>query len=138
MACSFEHEGVFSRSLSRITVVKDDKIGFDYPITCRFCETCDAINACPVNALSREGNGSIKIDYTRCTRCGICVSACPYNAIKLAPDKGPIICDLCGGNPACVKRCPTNALAFVDAVDMTLEEAKEQYLIILRRLGAHV
>jgi Fe-S-cluster-containing hydrogenase component 2 len=27
----------------------------------------------------------------------------------------PLICDLCNGDPACVKRCPTEALRFEEA-----------------------
>jgi Fe-S-cluster-containing hydrogenase component 2 len=34
----------------------------------------------------------------------------------LHPETGLVlICDLCGGDPACVKRCATTAIAYVDA-----------------------
>ena len=31
------------------------------------------------------------------------------------PDEGyPMLCDLCGGDPACVRACPTSALTFIE------------------------
>jgi Fe-S-cluster-containing dehydrogenase component len=43
------------------------------------------------------------------------VTACNYDAIKLDASSRPLICDLCGGEPECVKRCPTNALRFEES-----------------------
>jgi len=112
MWCSFTHEGVFSTSLSRITVVKDDLTGMDYPIICRFCNPSPYVEACPTNALRRGESGVIVVDESRCTGCGSCVRTCPYGAVKMHSLKAkPLICDLCGSDPVCFKKCPTNALA---------------------------
>jgi ferredoxin len=36
--------------------------------------------------------------------------------VVLHPETGlPLICDLCDGDPACVKRCPTGAISYGDA-----------------------
>jgi NAD-dependent dihydropyrimidine dehydrogenase PreA subunit len=35
--------------------------------------------------------------------------------VKLDKETRPIICDLCGGDPACVIRCPTQAITFVES-----------------------
>ncbi len=138
MACSFKHEGVFSPALSRITVVREDDIGFDYPVVCRFCESCDALEACPTGAMRRV-DGVVKVDIDKCVACGACVTACRYGAVKARPGGGqPIVCDLCGGDPVCVKRCPTRALAYSEGEDMSLPEAREYFIGFMRRLGANV
>ena len=53
-----------------------------------------------------------------CTACGDCLEACPYGAIFLGQgDRVARKCDLCGERlkyglePACVRVCPTRALA---------------------------
>ena len=113
MVCSFHHEGRFSPSLSRITVLKEDKYGFDYPVFCHQCDTCPPVKACPTGALSRTSLVTVRVNEEYCTGCGSCVDVCPLNAIKIYSSK-PIVCDLCGGNPVCIDRCPTKALSYED------------------------
>lgn len=112
--CSFRHEGVFSPFLSRITIVKNDVLGMDYPVLCRFCEPAPCIRSCPTGALRKNKLGAVEVDESKCVRCGECVKACPYGAVKQHPrTKVPLACDLCGGNPVCVNKCPTGALRVV-------------------------
>jgi len=57
-----------------------------------------------------------KIDAEKCTGCGQCVHVCPYGVATIDPaSKKASICDLCGGEPECVKICPENALIYVDS-----------------------
>ncbi|MFQ6053443.1 MAG: 4Fe-4S dicluster domain-containing protein [Candidatus Bathyarchaeia archaeon] len=114
MVCSLRHEARFSPSLSRVTVIKEDRYGFDYPVFCHQCDPCPSIAACPAGALTRIGDGTVHVDGESCTGCGACVEACTFDAVKLDGCSKPLICDLCGGDPACVERCPTEALSFVD------------------------
>lgn len=37
--------------------------------------------ACPVNALSRDEQNKVTIDFNKCIYCGKCVSSCPFGAI---------------------------------------------------------
>ena len=47
------------------------------PIPCNIC-----VDACPYKAISMDGiNGLPRIDWSRCTGCGVCVSLCPGLAI---------------------------------------------------------
>lgn|GEM_PF-107717 len=149
--CSYKHEGVFSPSFSRIIVVKDDRIGLDYPIVCRMCDPAPCIEACPNDALTRGEDGIIRVVDAKCNGCGSCVEACPYGAIRLSPRlRRPLICDLCGGDePICVKKCPTNALRLYPLAEEDLSEnekafdkayryALEEHKRLMRRWGLHV
>lgn len=52
---------------------------------------------------------AIKINVDQCIGCGVCISACPYNAIEMKNDKAYITdsCTICG---ACLEACPTEAI----------------------------
>ncbi len=53
-----------------------------------------------------------KLDMSKCTKCGICVEACPMGSIKKeAPGIVDGICIKCCG---CEKKCPEGALYFDD------------------------
>jgi Fe-S-cluster-containing dehydrogenase component len=48
----------------------------------------------------------VLVDRERCTGCGVCVERCPGSIPFLHPKDGKaVICDLCGGDPECVKVC---------------------------------
>lgn len=115
MICSFKHEGKFSPTLSRIRVIKEDKHGFDYPILCRQCDPCAAVAACPVGALTKTALGITQLNKDACVGCTSCKDACSFGALELDEISRPLICDLCGGEPICVRRCPTNAITFVES-----------------------
>jgi len=151
MWCSFVHEGVFSSSFSRITIVKDDRIGLDYPIVCEFCEPAPCVKACPTGALIKGNHGIIIVNEEKCISCGNCVKACPYGAIKLHPIKlKPLICDLCEGRePVCVSKCPTNAIRIypIEEIDLSINEevfdqayahALKRHKELMKRWGIHV
>ncbi len=117
MVCSFHHTKRFSPESSRVTVIKDDRLGLDYPLMCRQCSDCPPMEACPTRAISRE-EGVIKVDRQTCIGCGLCVEKCRFESIKLHEGKA-LICDLCGGEPQCVARCPTGALSYADSPEFS-------------------
>ncbi len=47
---------------------------------CLRCETC--IEMCPEEAISRDEERGVRIDYSLCTGCGICTYTCPGKALK--------------------------------------------------------
>jgi len=73
--------------------------------------------SCPANAIKRDPKtGAIIVQEEKCVGCGNCIHVCPYGAAFLDPvTKKAIICDLCGGDPACVRACPVDALKYLDA-----------------------
>lgn len=107
LTCSFAKEGFFSFSRSRIRILRDQEFADFRPRVCVQCAEAHCISACPVGALSRDGaTGAIVLDERACIGCRKCVEACPYGGVAFDEEREkPLICDLCGGEPACVEVC---------------------------------
>lgn len=137
-ACSFQQTGDFGRMDSRIRVNFYPETVTCIPMTCMHCTDGWCMEVCPANAISRdEETGIVAIDEDRCAGCKMCMLACPlgsihFNTVKLVSEK----CDLCGGDPECVKHCISGALQFVE--DETLFESKREALdgMLQRMLAA--
>lgn len=117
IACSFLHEGKVWPEASRIRVFMLLP-GVEIPHFCVQCEDYPCVEACPVKALSiSDETGAVIVNNEACVGCGNCIKACPGAVPHMHPEKGVIlICDLCGGDPKCVKVCREggwNALAIV-------------------------
>jgi ferredoxin len=88
------------------------------------CYQCGAeakcAEACPVSAMTVDTSkklNTITTDLSKCTRtaqnseCTACLDACPGLVVNFHPTtKAPLICDLCGGDPECIKVCPSQTL----------------------------
>jgi len=107
LACSFKHFKYFDLSKSRISVSRDDEFARFNPTVCILCEDKYCVESCPVGALSvHPEKGYILLDDEKCVSCKVCVSSCPYDGVKWDEDEGkPLFCDMCGGDPECVKHC---------------------------------
>ena len=108
--CSFFHSGKIGRSGARIKVVKLEDIGIDYPVVCQHCQE-RYCTKCPENAIEVGPLGQVIASATLCTACGTCEIMCPIGAIELF-EEVPYVCDLCGGDPRCVKACTMDAIHF--------------------------
>ena len=81
-----------------------------------------------------------KVDKTRCGRCGICPTVCPYQAITM-PAEGPVRIDetLCQSCGLCISSCPTRALDNpnfgFDLVDAQVKAALEDSRGATRIIG---
>ncbi len=117
VACVAQHEGRFGAAVARIRVTKIERLGLDCPHVCRLCRRAPCAAACPTGALYKDDvTGAILLHPDDCIGCSACVDACPFGMAALHPETGlALICDLCGGAPACVKRCATGAIAYDDA-----------------------
>jgi len=118
IACVAHHEGQFGVATARIRVTKIERRGIDYPHVCRMCRRAPCLAACPTDALYRDAStGAILLRSADCIGCADCVDACPFGMASLHPQTGlALICDLCGGDPACVKRCATGAILYEERV----------------------
>jgi Fe-S-cluster-containing hydrogenase component 2 len=107
-------------------VVKVEDLGIDYPVICRQCVERYCLR-CPESVFEVGPLGQIIASPTLCVACGTCETLCPIGAIELYDDI-PYVCDLCGGDPRCVKECNVGAIEFVpDQKDsVSLERFKKQ------------
>jgi Fe-S-cluster-containing dehydrogenase component len=55
------------------------------PMNCMHCEVPSCKKACDIvgaNAITKNEDGIVLIDYDKCIGCRYCISACPYGAIN--------------------------------------------------------
>jgi len=107
LVCSFMHTDASSYHGSRIRIESDEARGRHTPVLCRFCDDPECINACPVQALSKEDKtGAIQVDRSLCNGCQSCLQSCPHGGLFFDAENGkPFTCDLCQGDPECLKVC---------------------------------
>ncbi len=116
LACSYDNEGVFNISKSRIKVFKFEDEGRFVPYTCTQCDEAWCMRACPVDAISVDATGAKVVSDALCVGCKVCTIACPFGTINYNAATGKVIkCDLCEGDPECAKACPTDAITYIDA-----------------------
>ena len=53
---------------------------------------------------------AVQIDGEKCTGCGLCVDACPVEAISLENDKAKVDAGKCVDCGQCVEECPNEAI----------------------------
>jgi Fe-S-cluster-containing hydrogenase component 2 len=116
LVCSVKHYGVSNPSLSRIQVVKWEHIGVYVPMSCQQCEDAPCLEVCPRDAIFRdEGLDSVEINHDLCIGCRMCVAACPFGAMRWHAGRERVFkCNLCGGDPQCVRFCYTKAVDYQD------------------------
>lgn len=115
LACAAAHSRLKSimgaikeNKISRIRIKKvSGKIKLEQ---CMLCKNPKCMDSCPTKSLSKDKNGTVKVNYLTCTGCGLCKEACPFGAIVLEPF--PTLCDRCAeaAEPLCARACPTKAL----------------------------
>jgi len=92
---------------------------------CFHCEEPACMEVCPVGAISKLADGTVKLDSTKCVGCKYCVAACPFGVPKYRDNFGVSNkCTLCddrvaqGREPACVQTCPAAAIFYGSQTDM--------------------
>jgi len=101
-------------------IIQEIMMGFikREPANCSGCLSCEmacslyhfgysCVTACPVDALSVDPElGCIRLNEELCIGCRACQRACAYNGVMWDDDTAqPLICDLCDGDPECLKPC---------------------------------
>ncbi len=110
VTCSFLHSGKVGRKGSRIKVAKIEDRGIDVPVVCQQCRE-RYCKRCPESAIGVGQMGEIVVSRSLCTACGVCETRCPIGAIEIF-DEVAHVCDLCGGDPECVRECNLGAIVF--------------------------
>ena len=114
VACSLANHGEINPAKSRIRINMFHEDFFFYPSVCNQCEDAWCVNICPNSALHKEpSTGAVVVDASRCVGCRMCIQACPFGTMGYDEEQGIAEkCDLCGGDPECVKHCFYGALEF--------------------------
>lgn len=99
------------------------------PYQCRHCEDPPCVPVCPSEALKKDDGALVVLDLEACTGAGKCVKRCPFLGVVMDPDgEHAVKCDLCverlerGEMPACATACPTGAITYKSADELTDEE----------------
>ena len=118
-ACAFKQKQDFDRRDSNIRVNFYPEEKFCFPLTCVHCSEPWCLEVCPAGAISRNPEtNAVTIDANKCAGCKMCILACPFGNIHF--DTVAMVshkCDLCGGEPNCVKFCISGALQFEDEAE---------------------
>lgn len=127
IVCSVFHDGVSNPSRSRINIIKWEAEGLYIPMSCQQCEDAPCMTICPVKAISCDQElDYVKIDYDVCIGCRSCVAVCPFGAMGFnVIDKKVFKCDLCEGDPQCVRFCDVKAVEYVDANQINILKKRE-------------
>lgn len=119
LRCSFKHHQECNPAKARMKVVKLDRMGLAVPLFCLNCEEAFCREICPTKAIQREKKtGALVIQEEKCVGCRACLMVCPFSGLEVLPDRKVVKCDLCGGDPYCVKYCETGALKYMEISDI--------------------
>jgi carbon-monoxide dehydrogenase iron sulfur subunit len=140
LACSYMQTGTFQPAKSVIRVTPYELHTSYAPYTCFQCAEAWCLTACPVEAITIAASTGAKVVLDeKCVGCKLCTIACPYGTIFYNPDTHKAFkCNLCGGDPACAKACPTEAIEWVEdtARDWLGDFAAERGRIHVMAAGA--
>lgn len=119
LMCSFKHIGEFNPVKSRIHKHVFWKQAIAIPVVCYQCEEPWCARICPAGAITvgkdeTSGARLIEVSEQKCVGCKMCMLACPYGCIVVSDSGYAEKCDLCDGDPECVKWCVTKAIRFVE------------------------
>ena len=144
LACSAYHEGAYRPSVARLFSDCNPTTAEIKGRTClqTGCSKCQ--EACPEDAIEtreitvkpsgdfagKEKVGDevkgyvLVVNEDKCTNCGDCYDVCPYDVINEHPDRQKAFkCDLCDGDPQCIKFCQN---PFVLAVDLKVDKMDKE------------
>ena len=118
-ACVKAHPTSVASGKSRIKITKESE---KYKaVMCLHCETCPPSEVCPSALLEFHNEGDYwTLDEHRCFACMACIPRCPYDGVFFTGSFGAetaYTCDMCAGDPECIKACPKGAL--------TLDKSRE-------------
>ena len=112
MVCSLATTGAIAPTKSRIRVYVFAEEFKHIPLTCFQCADAPCVKVCPAGALL-QGDGLVRFVKSACIGCRMCMLACPFGVIAFDSEERVIAkCDICDGDPECVRFCACGALTF--------------------------
>lgn len=148
MACAVKNTQMFDLAQSRIRIINFGREFFQFPMLCLQCDVPLCAQVCPTQAITKDDiNGVVKLEKIKCIGCRMCIMACPFGNILFSKeDKKVVKCELCDGDPQCVRYCVTEALQFREPEEQIVDKSKafaERLRDVYRQLeiigkGVHV
>ena len=86
LVCSFGHFEKFNPKMANVTVFEYEEAAVAVPVMCLQCEEPSCLEVCPVKAISRDENGAVVMNYSKCIGCRMCMNACPLGNITYHPE----------------------------------------------------
>jgi Fe-S-cluster-containing hydrogenase component 2 len=126
LVCAVKHYGISNPMRSRIKVMKWEQEGIYVPMSCQQCQDAPCLNICPVKAISRDEElARVLVNYDKCIGCRLCVAVCPFGAMSFnVIDRQVLKCDLCDGEPQCVRFCDRKAVDFVSPDEVSIDKRR--------------
>jgi carbon-monoxide dehydrogenase iron sulfur subunit len=135
VACSLKNTGQSNPTRSRIRIIRYERQGQFHnfiPMVCQQCSNPLCMEACPVNAISRNAEtGAMVVASDTCVGCRVCVMICPIGGVSIDPMTNVAYkCDLCDGDPECVKHCDPEAITYIPKAraDLLMKREKSKKL----------
>ena len=127
-ACALIKAGKLDLSQSRIRI---ETAGSCVPLraaVCRHCEEPACVTACMRGIIDKDAEtGLVTRRHEGCFRCAACAVNCPVGAcVQDEALNAFTACDLCGGDPLCVRVCLSGALRLEDDAQ-TSSELRSNY-----------
>ncbi len=134
-ACAFRQAGDFDRENSNIRVEYYDDVKICFPMTCLHCDDTWCLEVCPAAAIHRnKTTGAVEINSERCVGCKMCVLSCPFGNIYFDQEhQVSRKCDMCQGEPNCVKFCISGALQYT-TIETSYQNNREIFQRFVRSL----
>ena len=138
LACAFSQSGQFERESSNIWVNLYPAERFVVTLACVQCEVAACLNICPRGALQRDPlTHAVVVRQDRCMGCRMCLWACPFGNIRFHDEKHIAQkCDLCEGDPECVKYCMGKALNYMEVNELPETKRKTVDQKLRKLLGS--
>ena len=109
-------------------------------VNCQHCADPACVSICVMNALTKNEDGIVMFDESKCVGCRECLRVCQFSVPQYLDSRKMVKCDLCAGRfdmekeePPCVATCPTRALKLVR---MTPEEKAKDEAALLKLLAS--
>lgn len=130
IACSIAKKNTAQPSEARIRVNRYWGELIQSVVVCQHCAEPVCETACLMKAIDNKSpDGYVSREPEKCFACGACMVMCPIEAPVYDSDsKAVVTCDLCGGDPICVKVCPEQALQYQDTVAYSTAVREKQGL----------
>lgn len=114
------------------------RLGF-LSIACMHCDDAPCIIACPTGCIQKDAETSLTVyNNNHCIGCHSCAMACPFGAPSFDQNGKMIKCTGCAERlhhhlePACVRTCPTGALAMISEEELCAKHQKQSLAKIAR------